>query len=129
MGCLRIVKEEKTLGTIKIVCAAIYVFFIVGTLVTVDNVGQYVDLPAFLVVVVMGVLFAVTAKGDESIVQKFGNGAVRTGWLRSIIGVLAVFVSDDFASGDTSQIGIALAVVFLTIFYGYFLKLGSMMLD
>ncbi len=123
------VKDEKTLSTIKILCAAIYVLFIVGTLVTVGNVEQYVDLPAFLIVVVIGVLFAVTAKGDESIVQKFGNGAVRAGWLGSIIGIIAVFGSNGFASGDTSQIGMALAVVFLTIFYGYFLKLGSMMLD
>ena len=83
-----------------------------GTLVTVGNVEQYVDLPAFLVVVVISVLFAITAKGDESIVQKFGNGAVRAGWLGSIIGIIAVFGGNDFASGDTSQIGMALAVVF-----------------
>ena len=60
-------------------CAAIYVLMIAGTLVTVGNVGQYIDMPSATVVVVISVLFAATAKGDDSIIQKFGNGAVRAG--------------------------------------------------
>ena len=54
----------------KIVCAAIYVLMIAGTLVTVGNVGQYIDMPSAIVVVEISVLFAATAKSDNSIIQK-----------------------------------------------------------
>ena len=113
----------------KIVCAAIYVLFIAGTLIAVGNVGQYIDFPSFLVVAVIAVLFAAKAQGEESIVQEFGNSAVRAGWLGSIIGIIAIFGSDYFASGDISKIGMALAICSLTILYGYFFKLGAMILD
>ena len=52
----------------KIVCAAIYVLMIAGTLVTVGNVGQYIDMPSAIVVVVISVLFAATTKSDDSII-------------------------------------------------------------
>ena len=114
---------------IKIFCAVIYILFILGTLVAVGDVGQYVDFLAFLFVGVVAMLLAASAQGEESIVQKFGNGAVRAGWLGSIIGIIAIFSGDGFASGDMSKIGTALAVCSLTILYGYFLKLGAMILD
>ena len=47
--------------------------------------------------------------------QKFGNGAVRAGWLSLIIGIIAIFGTDYFASGDMSRIGMALDVCSLTI--------------
>tara|TARA_B100001093_G_scaffold164667_1_gene157144 strand:- start:118 stop:291 length:174 start_codon:yes stop_codon:yes gene_type:complete len=49
---------------------------------------------------VISVLFAATAKSDKSIIQKFGNGALRSGWLVSILGTIAIFRSDGFAAGD-----------------------------
>ena len=51
-------------------CATIYVLMIAGTLVTVGNVGQYIDMPSAIVVVEISVLFAATAKSDNSIIQK-----------------------------------------------------------
>ena len=74
--------------TTKIVCTAIYVLFIAATLITV-GVSQYIDLNSLIVVIVIGALFAAAAKGEESLVQKFGTGAVRAGWLLSIIGINA----------------------------------------
>jgi flagellar motor component MotA len=87
------------------------------------------DLNSLIVVIVIGALFAAAAKGEESLVQKFGNGAVRAGWLGSIIGIIAVFGSDGFAAGDLSMLGSAMAVCSLTVFYGYVFKLGAMILD
>ena len=78
---------------------------------------------------VVGVLFALATKGDGSFIQKFGDGAVRAGWIGSIIGIIAIFGSEGFASGDMGQIGMALAVCSLTVFYGYLLKLGALILD
>jgi hypothetical protein len=117
------------MNTTKIVCAIVYVLMIASTLVMVGNVGQYIDMASAIVVVVISVLFAATAKGDDSVIQKFGNGSVRAGWLGSIIGIIAIFGSDGFAAGDLSMLGSAMAVCSLTVFYGYFLKLGAMILD
>ena len=122
-------KWEKKMDTTKIICTVIYVIMIAGTLVMVGNVGQYIDLPSAIIVVVVGVLFALAAKGDGSFIQKFGDGAVRAGWIGSIIGIIAIFGSEGFTSGDMGQIGMALAVCSLTLFYGYLLKLGSLILD
>ncbi|MAT88118.1 MAG: hypothetical protein CL532_06180 [Aestuariivita sp.] len=113
----------------KIVCTGIYLLMIASTLVMVGNVGQYLDLPSIIVVVVLGVLFATAAKGDGSLIQKFGDGAVRSGWIGSIIGIIAIFGSEGFASGNMEQIGLSLAVCSLTVFYGYLLKMGAMILD
>ena len=77
--------------TTKIVCKVIYIIFIAVTLNAVGNIKQYIDLNSAIVVVVLGILFAVAAKGDESTIQKLGNGAVRAGWLGSIIGIVNIF--------------------------------------
>ena len=122
-------KSKKKMDTTKIICTVIYVIMIAVTLVSLGNVGQYIDMPSAFIVVVVGVLFALAAKGDGSFIQKFGDGAVRAGWIGSIIGIIAIFGSEGFASGDMGQIGMALAVCSLTVFYGYLLKLGSLILD
>ncbi len=117
------------MNTTKIICTLVYVAFIAATLMMVGDVGQYIDMPAIIVVVALGVLFTIAEKGEDGIVQKFGNGAVRAGWLGSIIGIIAIFGSEGFAEGDMSKIGMALAVCSLTVFYGYLLKFGAMILD
>ena len=122
-------KRKKKLDTTKIICTVICVIMIAVTLISVGNVGQYIDMPSVFIVVVVGVLFALAAKGDGSFIQKFGDGAVRSGWIGSIIGIIAILGSEGFASGDMGQIGIALAVCSLTVFYGYLLKLGALILD
>ena len=115
--------------TLKIVSTLIYALFIGITLLTVGNVNQYFDLPSFIVVVVIAILYAISAKGEESYVRKFGDGAVKAGWLGSIIGIVAIFGSRGFGNGDMQAIGAALAVCSLTVFYGYVFKLGSALLD
>ena len=112
----------------KIVLAAAYVAFIAATLFAVGNISQYFDASSFIFVVVVAG-FCVTVAGDESAVSKFGTGAVRAGWLGSIIGIVGIFGSAGFAAGDLSQIGAALAVCSLTVFYGYFFKIGAIILE
>ena len=117
------------MDTTKIICTVIYVIMIAVTLVMVGDVNQYIDMPSAIIVVVVGVLFALAGKADGSFIQKFGDGAVRTGWIGSIIGIIAIVGSEGFASGDMEQIGMALAVCSLTVFYGNLLKLGALILD
>ena len=76
------------MDTTKIICTVIYAIMIAATLAMVGNVGQYIDMPSAIIVVVVGVLFALAAKGDGSFIQKFGDGAVRAGWIGSIIGII-----------------------------------------
>ena len=115
--------------TKKLVCTLVYVLFIALTLFMVGNIGQYVDGPSLAVVLVLAALFATAVESDERFLKKFGDGAVRAGWLGSIIGVIAIFGTEGFAQGDLSMIGPALAVCSLTIFYGYLVKFGSLLLD
>ena len=117
------------MSTVKIVSTIVYVLFIGITLLTVGNVNQYIDLASFIVVVVIAVLYSIAAKGDETYVQKFGDGAVKAGWFGSIIGIVAIFGSDGVGNGNIEAIGAALAVCSLTVFYGYFFKIGSILLD
>jgi hypothetical protein len=117
------------MNTLKIISTLVYFLFIGVTLFAVGNVNQYIDLNAFIVVIVIAFLYAISVKGDETYVRKFGDGAVKAGWLGSIIGIIAIFGSDGFGSGDMAAIGAALAVCSLTVFYGYFFKIGSILLE
>ena len=121
--------KSRRMNTKKIVCAVAYVGLVVSTFIIVGGLDQYVDLNSFIVVAGIALLFALGVKNDESFIQKFGNGAVRAGWLGSIIGIVGIFESDIFANGDLPMLGAAMAVCSLTVLYGYFIKLGAMILD
>ena len=59
-------------------------------------------------------------------VKNIGNGAVYFGWLGALIGLIAISNNRFDVWGDIDKMGPALAVVMLTIFYGYLLKLITM---
>ena len=117
------------MSVVKIIATIVYVIFIGVTLLAVGNINQYLDLNSLVVVVVIAILYVISANGNESYVQKFGDGAVKAGWFGSIIGIVAIFGSDGFGNGDMQAIGAALAVCSLTVLYGYFFKIGSILLD
>ena len=117
--------------TSKILCSVIYTIFIFGTFFKIGNVFQFFDINSFVLVIIVGGLYAFSVKGEYSYIQKFGDDVVRAGWLGSIIGVLSIFGSPVFA-GSTSNLtalGAALAIASLTCLYGYFFKLGYIILD
>ena len=119
------------MNTTKIIYTVIYIIFIVATLFSIGNVSQFFDINSFIFVIVLGGLYAFSVKADNTYVQKFGDGTVRAGWLGSLIGVVAILGSPVFA-GSTSNLealGAALAIASLTVLYGYFFKLGSIILD
>ena len=119
------------MNTTKIICAVIYIIFIVATFFSIGNVSQFFDINSFIFVIVVGGLYAFSVKGENTYIQKFGDGTVRAGWLGSLIGVVAILGSPVFA-GSTSNLealGAALAIASLTVLYGYFFKLGSIILD
>ena len=119
------------MNTTKIICTDIYIIFIVATFFSIGNVAQFFDINSFIFVIVVGGLYAFSVKGDTTYIQKFGDGTVRAAWLGSLIGVVAILGSPVFA-GSTSKLealGAALSIASLTVLYGYFFKLGSIILD
>ena len=119
------------MSTSKIICAILYVLFTLGTFYTVGNVSQFIDLNSFVFVAIIGAIYAYAGKGEATYLQKFGDGAVRVGWLGVLIGIVSIFGSSYFAGAGTNlgPLGAPLAIASLTVLYGYFFKLGSIILD
>ena len=117
------------MNTKKILYSVAYVGLVLSTFIVVGGLDQYIDLTSFIVVVAIALLFALGVNNDESFIQKFGSGAVSAGWLGSIIGIVGIFETDIFANGDLPMLGAAMAVCSLAVLYGYFIKLGEMILD
>ena len=69
------------------------------------------------------------AKGGDNRVTRFGDRAIRGGWLGFLVSIVMMESSLSAAQMDFSDIMPAFAVVALTPFYGYFLKLASMQID
>ena len=93
--------------------------------VTGGNPGAFIDLPS-LVVVFATSFFAGLAmsKGnfDGRTISLTGHAAVIIGWLGFLIGL--VLMAGDLNNLLANQmLGSAFSVAFLTVFYGYFLKL------
>ena len=88
------------MSAVKIIATIVYAIFIGVTLLTVGNINQYLDLNSLVVVVVIAILYVISANGNESYVQKFGDGAVKAGWFGSIIGISLVVLIDKPAMFD-----------------------------
>ena len=116
------------MSTKKIICGIAFIGFLICTFLFAGGVEQFIDLASISVVVILGALFAIAVDGDDSFVQKFGDGCVRAGWIGTIIGLIVIFGSERFTSFDTAEIGPAAAVCLLTILYGYTFKMLSMIL-
>ena len=91
--------------------------------------GAFIDLPSIVVVVVASFFAALAmskGKFDERTISLTGDAAVLVGWLGFLIGlVLMAGNLKNLLANDA--IGPAFGVAFLTVLYGYFLKLVCFM--
>ena len=91
--------------------------------------GAFIDLPSIVVVVVSSFFAALAmskGKFDERTISLTGDAAVIIGWLGFLIGlVLMAGNLKNLLANDA--IGPAFSVAFLTVVYGYFLKLVCFM--
>ena len=117
------------MNSVKIISSVAFIAMILATFVFAGGVEHFIDVAALSVVVVLGVIFAISVKGDSSYIQKFGDGCVRAGWIGTFIGFIAIFGSESFTSFSFVEIAPAMAVALLTVFYGYFFKMLAMILD
>ena len=90
---------------------------------------KFLDMPSLLLVATIGVGNVIGAKGDDSILTKFGDGCVRGGWIGLLIGLILIIDAPIFASMNVPALGAAMSVGMLPLFYGYTLKFLSTHLD
>ena len=93
------------------------------------NPAAFIDLPS-LVVVVVASFFAALAmskgKFDERTISLTGDAGVIIGWLGFLIGLVLMARGLNNLLAD-QMLGSAFSVAFLTVFYGYFIKLICLM--
>ena len=93
------------------------------------SLTAFIDLPSLIVVVVASFFAALAmskGKFDERTISLTGDAAVIVGWLGFLIGlVLMAGNLKNLLANDA--IGPAFSVAFLTVVYGYFLKLVCLM--
>ena len=97
--------------------------------ITGGNLAAFMDLPSLIVVFATS-FFAGLAmskgKFDERVVSLTGDAAVIVGWLGFLIGLVLMARGLNNLLAD-QMLGSAFSVAFLTVFYGYFLKLICLM--
>ena len=102
---------------------------IMFAMTTGGNPAAFLDLPSIIFVVASS-FFAGLAmskgKFDERTISLTGDAAVIIGWLGFLIGLVLM------AGGlnnllESAMLGSAFSVAFLTVFYGYFVKLICLM--
>ena len=122
-------ETEKGLETMRYVGLVLIVVVFVGAFNAAGDIGPAIDLLAFLFVIGIAVGHMLGSKDGDSRVTRFGDGAVRGGWLGFLVGIIMIASSPSAAQMDFSAMMPALAVATLTPLYGYFLKLISMQID
>ena len=93
------------------------------------NPGAFIDLPSIVVVVVASFFAALAmskGKFDERTISLTGDAAVIIGWLGFLIGLVLMAGGLNNLLAD-QMLGSAFSVAFLTVFYGYFIKLICLM--
>ena len=111
------------LGLIGVFGVMMYAAILGGSLTA------FIDLPSLIVVVVASFFAALAmskGKFDERTISLTGDAAVIVGWLGFLIGL--VLMARGLNNLLTDQmLGSAFSVAFLTVFYGYFIKLICLM--
>ena len=106
----------------------IFVFFGLATLSIGENIPAFWDTACLLIVAGGALCFGLSASGtffSDSRLVAASEGAVISGWLGSITG--AVLIAGNI-NGNWEALGPAIAVMLLTILYGYFIKAVIMMI-
>ena len=100
----------------------LFIGLIAGTILSVDSIGIFIDMPSLIIVVLGALIYSFSAGGDTiDRLDNFGFGSVRMGWIGFIIGI--VFIANRKMILDMELFSSAFAVAMLPIFYGYFFQI------
>ncbi|MDC3081585.1 hypothetical protein OA385_04540 [Paracoccaceae bacterium] len=97
--------------------------------ITGGSLGAFIDLPSLLVVFATSFFAGLAVskgKFDERTISLTGDAAVIIGWLGFLIGLVLMARGLNNLLAD-QMLGSAFSVAFLTVFYGYFIKLICLM--
>ena len=105
----------------------LFIGLISGTILSVDSMGIFMDMPSLIIVVLGALIYSFSAGGDAiDRLDNFGFGAVRMGWIGFIIGI--VLMANRKMILDLELFSSAFAVAMLPIFYGYFFQIITNMI-
>ena len=108
---------------------ALIVVVVFGAFNAAGDIGPAIDLLSLVFVLGIAIGNMLGAKDGDNRVTRFGDGAIRGGWLGFLVGIVKIESSPSAAQIDFFAIMPAFAVAALTPLYGYFLKLVSMQID
>ena len=94
----------------------------------ISHVGYsyYNDILSFLFVAGGSIGYGLIKNKNEKFILNCGNGAIYFGWLGTLIGLIALTAGKWDNWGDVEKTGLALSVAMLTLWYGYIIKLISL---
>lgn len=96
------------------------VVLLAGLLLAVGDLGLIIDFKAMAVVVAGGAAFVIAGKNDlQSRLGNFSTGAVAAAWIAALIGLVQVAAKVT----DMASLGPAVAILALTLSYGYLIKI------
>ena len=98
-------------------------FFIIIGAISHVGFNYYNDILSFLFVAGGSVGYGLLKNQNEKFILNCGNGAIYFGWFGTLIGLIALTAGKWDNWGDIDKTGLALSVAMLTIFYGYIIKL------
>ena len=105
----------------------LFIGLIAGTILSVDSIGIFMDMPSLIIVVLGALIYSFSAGGDTiDRLDNFGFGAVRMGWIGFIIGM--VLMANSKIILDMELFSSAFAVAILPIFFGYFFQIITNMI-
>ena len=97
--------------------------------ITGGSLAAFMDLPSLIIVFVASFFAALAmskGKFDERTISLTGDAAVIVGWLGFLIGLVLMARGLNNLMAE-QMLGSAFSVAFLTVFYGYFIKLVCLM--
>ena len=112
----------------KLVGLAICLGSIIGAAATV-GFHLYFDILSLLFVLGGAIGFLIMKGNPENNMKNFGDGAVYSGWLGTLVGLIAITGNRFLVWGDIEKMGPALTVSMLPILHGYKARLISIALS
>ena len=103
------------------IATVLFIAITVGAIST--NFSGFIDAVSAIFVLVGALCFGICAKGEwnsDARLNAFSEGAVLSGWIGALLG--AVLIGININTQGLDALGPAVAVMLLTLIYGYFVK-------
>ena len=104
-----------------LIATLLFIAITVGAIST--NFSGFIDANSAIFVLAGALCFSICTKGDwnsDARLNAFSEAAVLSGWIRALLG--AVLIGININTQGLDALGPALAVMLMTVVYGYFIK-------